>query len=115
MAAADLVFSVGLVEHFEPKETNAAVQAHFDLLRRGGIAIVTFPTPTGLYRITRALITALGMWRFPDERPLNSLEVISAIRERGELVWQKTLWPLMLTQHLVVARKHRAFTSSPCP
>jgi hypothetical protein len=103
--AADVVFSVGLVEHFEPAETRAAILAHFDLLRPGGIAIITFPTPTLLYRITRALIAALRMWRFPDERPLDPREVISAVRERGELVWEKTLWPLLLTQHLIVARK----------
>jgi predicted SAM-dependent methyltransferase len=103
--AADVVFSVGLVEHFEPKETRAAVLAHFDLLRPGGIAIVTFPTPTRLYRATRALISALGMWQFPDERALDPREVTAAIRERGELVWEKTLWPLLLTQHLIVARK----------
>ena len=104
-AAADVVFSVGLVEHFEPSETRAAVLAHFDLLRPGGTLIVTFPAPTRLYRITRALIGALGMWRFPDERALRPREVTSAIRERGELVWEKTLWPLLLTQHLIVARK----------
>ena len=103
--AADVVFSVGLVEHFAPKETRAAVLAHFDLLRPGGIAIVTFPTPTRLYRTTRALIGALGMWQFHDERALEPREVTSAIRERGELVWEKTLWPLVLTQHLIVARK----------
>jgi putative flippase GtrA len=103
--AADVVFSVGLVEHFEPKETRAAVLAHFDLLRPGGTAIITFPTPTLLYRITRALISALGMWRFPDERALDPREVTSAVRERGELVCEKTLWPLLLTQHLIVARK----------
>jgi SAM-dependent methyltransferase len=103
--AADVVFSVGLVEHFEPKETRAAVLAHFDLLRPGGIAIVTFPTPTRLYRATRALISALGMWQFPDARALDPREVTAAVRERGELVWEKTLWPLLLTQHLIVARK----------
>jgi SAM-dependent methyltransferase len=104
-AAADLVFSVGLIEHFEPRETRAAVLAHFDLLRPGGTAIITFPTPTPLYRIARGLISAVGMWRFPDERPLDPREVTSAVRERAELVWEKTLWPLVLTQHLVVAKK----------
>jgi len=103
--AADLVFSVGLVEHFKPSETRAAVLAHFDYLRPGGTAIITFPTPTPLYRVTRGFIEELGMWRFPDERPLRPQEVMDAIRVRGEVIWEKMLWPLMLTQYLIVARK----------
>jgi SAM-dependent methyltransferase len=103
--AADLVFSVGLIEHFEPAETRAAVLAHFDLLRPGGTAIITFPTPTRLYRATRAAIEALGMWKFPDERPLDPEEVGSAVRERAEVLWETTLWPLMLTQRVIVAKK----------
>jgi glycosyltransferase involved in cell wall biosynthesis/SAM-dependent methyltransferase len=103
--SADIVFSVGLVEHFMPVETRAAILAHFDLLRPGGTVIVTFPTPTLLYRMTRRLIEAVGMWKFPDERPLQPDEVLAAIGQRGDVVWQKTLWPLLLTQHLIVARK----------
>ncbi len=106
-ATADVVFSVGLVEHFNPPDTRAAVLAHFDVLRTGGLAIVTFPTPTPLYRGTRELLEAIGKWKFPDERPLEPPEVLETIRERGELLFQQTLWPLMLTQHLVVARKLR--------
>jgi SAM-dependent methyltransferase len=102
---SDVVFSVGLVEHFDPPGTRAAVQAHFDALRPGGTLIVTFPTPTLLYRVTRRLIEMIGMWKFHDERPLLPAEVAAAIRDRGEVVYQKTLWPLILTQHLMVARK----------
>ena len=103
---ADIVFSVGLVEHFDPPGTRAAVLAHFDALRPGGTLILTFPTPTPLYRATRRLIEMLGMWKFHDERPLGPAEVADAVRERGEVVYSKTLWPLILTQHLIVARKH---------
>jgi SAM-dependent methyltransferase len=103
--SADVVFSVGLVEHFDPARTREAVLAHFDLLRPGGIAVITFPTPTWLYRGTRRAIEAMGMWKFHDERPLKPGEVLSAIRERGEVLCERTLWPLVLTQYLVVAKK----------
>ena len=102
---ADLVFSVGLVEHFTPPETRTAILAHFGVLRPGGTLIITFPTPTLLYRVTRRLIEICGMWKFPDERPLQPGEVLASIRERGEILCRKTLWPQILTQHLVVARK----------
>lgn len=102
---ADVVFSVGLVEHFDPTETRQAVLSHFDILRSGGIAIITFPTPTWLYRAARTLIETLGMWKFPDERPLNASEVAASVKERAAIIEQKTLWPLILTQHIIVARK----------
>ena len=101
---ADLVFSIGLVEHFDPAQTRKAVLAHFDAARKGGLFIISFPTPTLLYVAARSIIEALGMWKFPDERPLQREEVVSAVRERGEVVFEKTLWPLILTQHAVVAR-----------
>jgi putative flippase GtrA len=103
--SADLVFSVGLVEHFDQRATREAVLAHFDALRPGGVAIITFPRPTLLYRVTRRLIEIMGMWKFPDERPLNRPEVLDAVRERGDVVYQKLLWPLFLTQQLIVAKK----------
>lgn len=102
---ADLVFSVGLVEHFNPDMTQAAIRAHFRILRPGGIAMITFPTPTPLYRVTRRLLEIFGMWQFPDERPLEFKEVLSTVREGADVVAIRTLWPLILTQGLVVARK----------
>ena len=102
---ADLVFSVGLVEHFDPPETRKAVLAHFDRLPSGGVAIISFPTPTLLYRVARKFIEMIGMWNFPDERPLKRNEVLAVVLECGEVLFQKTLWPLVLTQHLIVARK----------
>ena len=105
-AQADLVFSVGLVEHFTPSETRKAIHAHFDVLRPGGIAIISFPAPTMLYRLARRAIELLGMWKFHDERALVPDEVAASVCERGEVVFEKTLWPLVLTQELIVARKH---------
>jgi putative flippase GtrA len=102
---SDIVFSVGLVEHFDPPATREALLAHFDVLRPGGTLIVTFPTPTLLYRVTRSLIEMLGMWKFHDERPLMPAEVAATIRDRGDIVYEKTMWPLILTQYLIVAKK----------
>ena len=103
---ADIVFSVGLIEHFDAPRTRQAALSHFDVLRPGGTAIITFPTPTLLYRITRGLAEMFGMWQFPDERPLKKAEVLAAVSERGDVVMTKILWPLILTQGIVVVRKH---------
>lgn len=102
---SDLVFSVGLIEHFDQVGTADAVAAHFATLAPGGCAIISFPTPTWLYRATRAVLEGAGLWKFPDERPLRRDEVVGVVERHGVLVFEKTLWPLVLTQHLLVVRK----------
>jgi putative flippase GtrA len=110
---ADIVFSVGLIEHFDAPHTRQAALSHFDVLRPGGTAIITFPTPTLLYRITRGLAEMFGMWQFPDERPLKKAEVLNSVSERGEVLMTKILWPLILTQGIVVVRKHADAARAP--
>lgn len=105
---ADVVFSVGLIEHFGPSDTRRAVLAHFDLLRPGGYAILSFPTPTLLYRVARGLCEVAGLWRFPDERPLHRDEVLGTVCERGQVIHEKVLWPTVFTQHLMVVQKRSA-------
>lgn len=105
---ADVVFSVGLIEHFSPADTRRAVLAHFALLRPGGHAILTFPTPTLLYRAARRLLELARLWKFPDERPLSRDEVVGAIGEQGDVIFERLLWPLVLTQRLLVVRKRPA-------
>jgi SAM-dependent methyltransferase len=102
---ADTVFSIGLIEHFDPADTARAVGAHFDLVKPGGCAIISYPTPTWLYRAARAVTEALGAWNFPDERPLERVEVLMAAEKHGELQYEKVLWPIVFTQRLMVFRK----------
>lgn len=102
---ADAVFSVGLIEHFDPAGTRNAVRKHFEMLKPGGYAIISFPTPTALYRTARRVTEFLGLWNFPDERPLARREVLESVAPFGEVVLEKTLWPLVYTQHLMVVKK----------
>jgi glycosyltransferase involved in cell wall biosynthesis len=101
---ADIVYSVGLIEHFPPEQTATVIRKHFSCVRPGGLVIVTFPTPTWLYRITRALAEACHAWRFPDERPLTFEEVEAEIRKYGTIVESRINWAIVLTQGIVVAR-----------
>jgi SAM-dependent methyltransferase len=104
-SSADVVFSVGLVEHFRPDEIHAAVNAHFRSARLGGLVVISFPTPTWLYRFARWVAERLGVWRFHDERPLGILEMTATIEEHGEILHTEVLWPLVFTQAVVVVRK----------
>jgi len=102
---ADLVFSVGLIEHFSVRDTAKAVKAHFDILKSNGIAIISFPTPTFLYRMARFAAERLGLWIFHDERPLKQSEVSGTGGQYGQLLDQRIIWPIFLTQAMLVFRK----------
>lgn len=101
----NLVFSVGLIEHFSPEDTKKAIEAHFKLLKPGGIAIITFPTPTFLYKITRWFSEKLNLWIFHDERPLKFNEVIPTAEKNGTILEKKINWPIFLTQGIIVVKK----------
>lgn len=111
----DLVFSVGLIEHFSVADTRKAIAAHFRWLKPGGLAIILFPTPTWLYRVTRGLAEATGQWIFHDERPLARDEVAAASLEHGEIIHEEINWPIFLTQMILVVRKRTAERRSPEP
>jgi glycosyltransferase involved in cell wall biosynthesis/SAM-dependent methyltransferase len=105
---ADAVFSVGLIEHFDATGTHRAVLNHLELLRPGGCAIISFPTPTLLYRAARGLAELVGVWDFPDERPIRREEVLASVAPFCDVVFEKTIWPIVYTQHLMVVRKRRS-------
>jgi SAM-dependent methyltransferase len=101
----DTVFSLGLIEHFDEGGTRQAVLAHFRILKPGGIAVITFPTPTYLYRMTRGVAELSGKWIFHDERPLWTKEVARSLEGIGTILHEEIIWPIGLTQTLLVIRK----------
>jgi len=101
---ADVVFSTGLIEHFSIEGTKQSIHAHFDCVKSGGLVIITFPTPTWLYRLTRSLAEIMGLWIFHDERPLQMQSVIDEMKQYGEILFAKINWWTILTQGVVVVR-----------
>lgn len=103
----DVVYSVGLIEHFDEGGTATAIATHFHYLRPGGLAIITFPTPTLLYRIIRKVAELTGNWIFHDERPLSLAEFVKTASRYGTIESSRILWPLILTQYCTVVRRFR--------
>ena len=101
----DLVLSIGLVEHFPEEQTKIAVQRHFELAKPGGLVLITFPTPTLSYRIIRRAAETLGIWRFPDERPIQLEDAVALCAEHGEILAKRLNRAILLTQGIVLARK----------
>lgn len=112
---SDVTLSVGLVEHFDERGTSEAIRAHFAWTKPGGLVLITFPTPTPLYRLARGSAELVGAWRFPDERPLTFHEVLRAAQDEGDLLHAETLWPLVLTQGLCLFRKRSITATRPLP
>jgi glycosyltransferase involved in cell wall biosynthesis len=104
LPAADLVFSVGLIEHFSQPNTSLAIKTHFDCAAPGSVVIITFPTPTWLYRGARHLTELVGAWKFPDERPLPLQEVVDEVKKYGEIIHTSINWPVVFTQGIVITR-----------
>jgi len=100
-----IAFSVGLIEHFSVAETAKAIRAHFRFLERGGICLITFPTPTWLYKISRRVSEMLGMWIFWDERPLGFAEVEQEVVKYGAILHKSITWSIFFTQGVIVAKK----------
>ena len=102
---ADIVFSVGLIEHFDPAGTAEMLARHFAFLRPGGLAVISYPTPTALYRTARRAAERSGKWIFHDERPLLKREVLEGISPHAELLESRLIWPILLTQEVVACQK----------
>lgn len=102
---SDLVYSIGLIEHFDRDLTKKCIEKHFQSAKKGGIVLISYPTPTLLYRITRKLSEILHLWRFFDERPLKFNEVNETASQFGELISRKLNWAICLTQEVLVYRK----------
>lgn len=111
----DFVYSIGLIEHFEKSETECIVQLHLSMLRPGGIALITFPTPTWLYQIARFLAEITCNWIFHDERPLVFREVRLTLSPRSTILHEETIWPIIYTQGLIIVEKHNLSEQSNLP
>ena len=105
----DLVFSAGLIEHFNVINTAKIIKSHFDLCLEssgGGYVLLTFPTPTLLYKILRKFAEIAGVWKFYDERPLKLKEVLDVSKQYGKVIKYKLNWAIGLTQYVVLIKNN---------
>lgn len=102
----DLVFSVGLIEHFSPEHTALLIRKHFEMTKDGGCVILFAPTPTLIYRVTRSIAELFRLWQFPDERPLKKEELRKTADQCGTYLKGYTIYTNFLSQYAVIYRKH---------
>lgn len=100
----DVVYSVGLIEHFNEKQTAEIIKTHFRCAKEGALVLITFPTPTVLYRVVRRLAELLGLWVFHDERPLLVENVVKEVEKYGTVQKSFINWGVILTQGVVIVK-----------
>lgn len=80
----DIVLSSGVIEHFRSKERTLAIQAHYNLLRRGGVAIISVPHARCVpYRLWKRYLELRGWWAFGMELPYTKRELLSRAETAG--------------------------------
>ena len=106
--AYDVVFSVGLIEHFSVLDTAKIIKRHFQMVQSGGLVLMTFPTPTWLYKTIRFFCERFNRWIFHDERPLALDEVTNEVVQYAEVIARFINWKTLLTQGIVIGTDFKA-------
>lgn len=101
----DFVYSVGLIEHFRGKEIEKIVGQHFKHCKKGGIVLITFPTPTLIYRFIRKCMELIKVWQFYDEEPIRYREIEKIFEKYGTVRKHFLNKKLPLTQMVVIIEK----------
>lgn len=101
----DFVYSIGLIEHFSGNDVAKIIERHFEFCKLGGIVLISFPTPTKKYLLTRKVMEILGKWRFFDETPLVYSEVRDTFKNQGVILEHFINKKLPLSQYVVITKK----------
>ena len=103
----DFVYSIGLIEHFSPRDREQVLKNHFLLCKEGGYILISFPTPTKKYIFWRRMMEFFHVWKFWDETPLRYENVSRILEKYGSVLSIELNKKLFLTQMLVLIKKNR--------
>lgn len=70
----DLVFSIGLVEHFYNQDLINIFKKHTNASKKSGYVIIFVPHKTNIYRFFRRFLTYFNLWMW-DEKPFTKQEL----------------------------------------
>lgn len=80
----DVAMSFGLCEHFLGERRLAAVKAHLELVRSGGLALLGVPNRRApAYRLWLATLKRRGTWPLGTEEPFSEAELVALARAAG--------------------------------
>ncbi len=80
----DLALSSGVIEHFKGHDRTRAVRAHYDVVRPGGLAMISVPNAWCIpYRVWKLYLELRGWWPYGMEIPYPRRELIHRARKVG--------------------------------
>ncbi len=80
----DVALSSGVIEHFNGGDRTRVVRAHHDVLRPGGMAIISVPNAWCIpYRLWKFYLELRGWWPYGLEVPYTGRELIRRARRVG--------------------------------
>ena len=100
----DFVYSIGLIEHFRGDDVKTIIARHFKYCAKGGMVLITFPTPTRKYIFIRKCMELVGIWQFYDEKPVRYEAVKGTFEKCGNVRSHFINKRLPLSQMVVIAK-----------
>ena len=80
----DVALSSGVIEHFRGDDRSRAVRAHYDVLRRGGLAVISVPNARCVpYRLWKLYLELRGWWPYGLEQPYTRPEMLCRAKKAG--------------------------------
>ncbi len=83
-ATYDIVLSSGVIEHFKGADRSRVLEAHHNVLRPGGLAMVSVPNAWCFpYRVWKSYLELRGWWPYGMEIPYSRRELVRRARDVG--------------------------------
>lgn len=99
----DVAMSFGLAEHFDGDQRTRVIKAHFDLVRPGGLVVITVPNRhCWPYRLWKARRELTGKWHFGMEIPYSRAEISTICAAIGVKDWHITGSPFLASLDFVL-------------
>ena len=77
----DISMSFGLAEHFQNEKRFQVNKIHFDLIKDGGLTLISVPNKYNPpYRIYKSISEMVGTWRYGQEHPYSRKEYVEICR-----------------------------------
>ena len=80
----DVSLSSGVIEHFRGDDRTRVIQSHFDVLKPGGMTVISVPHSRCLpYRLWKFYLELRGWWPYGMEIPYSKAELLTRARQIG--------------------------------
>lgn len=79
----DVVYSIGLIEHFNTEDLEKVLSEKKRVLKHGGKLVLMVPNKLSFGRIQRKILKKLGKWSFGYQTEFSPTELISMLENEG--------------------------------